>query len=143
MAEVRPLQFGSLEHTAALALRRIVLRDPGEPDFTPGEIHGEKDDAHFGLFAGEALVACLVLTPLENGLVQMRQVSVRSDLQRKGHGRTLVQHAEDYARAQGFRTMVFYARDNAVPFYRTLGYVSEADWFAEVGVPIQMMAKRL
>lgn len=143
MAEVRIVSFGSPEHAATLALRTVVMRRPDEPAFTPEEIGEEADDMHFALVENGEVRASLVLSVIRGGLIQMRQVAVHPDLRRQGLGRQLVAAAEAHARANGFWTIVFYARPEAVAFYEALGYVHGASWFAEVGVPEQMMAKRL
>lgn len=143
MTEIRLVLFGSPEHAATLALRSLVMREPDHPPFSVEEIDLEADDAHFALFDSELMRACLLMTPLAERLVQMRQVAVHPEFRRRGHGRRLVEAAEVYAQEQAFQAIVFYARPEAVTFYQRLGYVEDAPWFTEVGVPEQMMAKRI
>lgn len=140
---IRIVAFGSPEHRATLALRRAVLRGPGDPDFTADEIEAERGYAHVALIEGDEVVACLALNDIGNGLVQVHQLSVRPERRREGLGRRMMAYAEDRVRLLHARALVFYARVEAVPFYRALGYVEDAPWFQEVGVPVQMMAKRL
>ena len=85
----------------------------------------------------------MVLTLLPDELVQMRQLAVLPEFRGRGIGVRLVQAAEAQANLLRARALVFYPRDEAVQFYLALGYVAEADWFEGIGVPSQMMAKRL
>ena len=143
MTVVRPVRFDSQEHRATLALRQKVMRERSDPFFTRDEIESERADTHLAALQGSAVVGCVVLTALPDDLLQMRQLAVHPDHQRTGVGTLLVRAAEEYARKERARAVVFYPRDEAIPFYLALGYALQADWFEPVGVPIQMMAKRL
>ncbi len=141
--KIRIVAFDSSDHRATLSLRRAVLRMPDESDFTEEEIESERSFTHIALMDEDRAIACLALQPLGNGLVQVHQLSVRSDRRREGLGRRMMAFAEDHARGMGGHTVVFYARPEAVGFYIALGYVLDAAWFAERAIPPQMMAKRL
>jgi GNAT superfamily N-acetyltransferase len=73
----------------------------------------------------------------------MRQVAVLPTLQGKGIGKILVQQTEQWARYNGWRTILLHARLTAVPFYEKLEYEIEGDVFEEVSVPHFKMKKKL
>ena len=135
---------GSPEYALTVALRHEVLRIPLGLAFTVDQLASEGDSHHLAAFDEEGhILGCLMLTPRENGEIQMRQVAVRPDLQGTGLGRELSKEAERKARELGFTRVMLHARDVAVGFYEKLGYFREGESFTEVGIPHQQMAKRL
>jgi len=158
---VRQIVHGSPEYTAAVELRRRVLRRPLGLDFSEAELAAETDQVHFGLWDGEDLVGCLTL--VETGparLVRnrsceglgccviitwerdfkMRQVAVSPERQRQGIGKRLVEAAEAFVRAG---EISLHAREIAVPFYESMGYTPVGEPFQEVGIPHLKMTKRI
>jgi GNAT superfamily N-acetyltransferase len=133
----------SPEYWATVDLRTTILRKPIGLHYLPGELEKEKDAHHVVCYCGDRLVGCLMLSPRENGDIQMRQVAVVSDLQRRGIGRALVEYSEDWAQNAGFRRMILHARETAVAFYENLGYSKIGDRFVEVTIDHWLMAKRL
>ena len=89
------------------------------------------------------VVACLVLKPLANRQVRLRQMAVAAGFQRRGIGTRLVRYAESFLRRQGNREVVLHARETAIGFYEALGYRKEGERFTEVGIPHFTMHKRL
>jgi N-acetylglutamate synthase-like GNAT family acetyltransferase len=55
----------------------------------------------------------------------LRRVAVRADTQRRGHGRVLLQCAEEFARAKGCLDLASYVAPDAVDFYLKCGFVVE------------------
>jgi ribosomal protein S18 acetylase RimI-like enzyme len=53
---------------------------------------------------------------------QVRCVAVANNQQGKGIGKKLMGFLEDTAKAKGWTEMILEARENAVPFYKSLGY---------------------
>lgn len=141
MTEIRPVPYGSPEYDATVELRRAVLRRPLGLDFTEEQLAEEKDDIHFAFLHADEALACLVFTPKGDGLLKMRQVAVREDIQGQGLGRQLVETSEAWARSHGYKRIVLHARDTAVPFYLAQGYEIEGEPFEEVGIPHRAMAK--
>lgn len=137
------IQFSSPEYQRELALRTKILRAPLGLSFSPEALALEFKDIHLGAFTGEQLVGCLLLTPLKEGRVQMRQVAVEEELQGRGIGKILVETAEKLAREQGFTEMILHARESAVPFYRKAKYEVFGEQFIEVTLPHWEMRKSL
>lgn len=142
MPEYREISHRSAEYTEAIALRLRVLRAPLGLSFSRDELEKEADDWHLAAFDG-GLVACLVLSPLPDARARMRQVAVLESRRGLGIGRSLVLHAEDFARARDLRGILLHAREPVVPFYEALGYVVEGEPFIEITLPHRVMTKRL
>ena len=92
---------------------------------------------------GTELVACLVLKPLDERCIKMRQLAVGEIAQGKGFGRQLVNYAHSFAKDRGYAEIVLHARETARGFYEKLGYEAEGDSFTEVGLPHLAMRKKL
>lgn len=138
------IEFGSPQYDEALQLRTLILRKPLGLEFTESQLSEEYADIHLATTdEASSIVACLILTPKEDGLIKMRQVAVAETLQGKGLGKALVAYAEQVAKYYGFTKMVLNARENAVPFYLALDYVVEGLPFEEVGIPHSYMTKSL
>jgi len=80
-----------------------------------------------------------------DGTAHVRQLSVRSDRQRSGIGRALMDEAEAEARRRDIPLVWLNARVTAEGFYHRLGYETVSGVFASgrTGVPHVRMEKRL
>lgn len=141
--EFRLVEHGSAEYEETVALRDDILRRPLGLVFTPEQLGAEGGDLHLACYDAGELVACLILQPLDDAMVKMRQVAVAESVQGRGVGRALVERSEEVARRRGFTTMVLNARESAVPFYERLGYARVGERFEEVSIPHWKMVKRL
>jgi predicted GNAT family N-acyltransferase len=130
-----PIEHGSPEYAAAVALRNEVLRKPLGLSLSDAQLQAESDDHHLAGLLDGRLVACLVLTPVSVSVIRMRQVAVAPDCRGRGIGKALVLFAERYAADHGFSEMTAHARESALPFYEKLGYTRVGETFAEVGIP--------
>ena len=137
------IEHGSHEYEQTVALRNEILRKPLGLSYDPAELAGEKDSFHLALREGALLLACLVLKPLDERCIKMRQLAVRESSQGKGLGRELVNHAESFAKGRGYAEIVLHAREMARGFYQKLGYEAEGDSFTEVDLPHLSMRKKL
>ena len=137
------IEHGSGAYEEAIALRHQVLRKPLGLSYDPSELAGENDSFHFALREGAELVACLVLKPLDERCIKMRQLAVGKSSQGKGFGRELVNYAHSFARERGYAEIVLHARETARGFYEKLGYQLEGNPFTEAGLPHLAMRKKL
>ena len=137
-------QFATPFYALSVALRDQILRVPLGLTFTEDQLSEEFDHYHLGAFdqAGN-LCACLVLIPLKDSSIKMRQVAVIEALQSQGLGTQLVKFAEEFARDSGYREVVLNARIEAVSFYKKMNYYIVGDEFVEVGIPHYRMEKNL
>ncbi len=134
---------GSGLYRACVELRNAVLRRPLGMSLGPEQLAGEAGDLHLAYRRGEAVVACVVLTPLDGGRVRLRQMAVAPAHRRQGIGTRLLAFAESTARGRGFRECILHAREGAVAFYAKQGYRAAGPPFEEVGLPHRLMRKPL
>jgi len=130
-------------YALSVALRRDILRKPLGLEFTEAQLASESNSYHLTAWEEDVLLGTLLLTPLESGSIQMRQVAVDDRRQGLGIGRLMVAESEAEAIGRGFTRMILHARDTAVGFYLKLGYESVGEEFIEVGVKHQEMVKYL
>ena len=118
---IREVAHGSPEYWKTAELRNCVLRKPIGLQFSAEDVEAEKRYHHLACYCGDKLVACLMLDPLEDGNIRMRQLAVIPELQRQGIGKALVEFSETWARNARYQRMILHARETAVAFYKRLG----------------------
>jgi GNAT superfamily N-acetyltransferase len=123
---LREVPFGGEDYRALLAVRDAVLRRPIGMALRPKDVASDPGDTHLAAFAGATPVACVLLTPLEEGRVQLRQMAVADAFRGRDIGARLARFAEDVAARRGFTMIETRARRVAEGFYRKLGYASLA-----------------
>ena len=146
------LEFARIEHNSdryrdLVALRRRVLRAPLGLDFTSEQLEKERDDVHIAAYLQDRLVACVSLTAADvnrmdrlSGCGKWRLIP---DHQGRGVGKRIIAYAERLSAEMGYREIVLHARETAVSFYESVGYVAEGDVFTEVTLPHRRMVKQL
>ena len=139
----REFDPGTEEYEQAVRLREGVLRVPLGLVLTADELAGDPDCVHLGGFDGESLVAVLLLRPMDEKTIRMRQVAVLPDFQKRGFGSELVAFAENVARERGFTKVTAHARGTAVDFYRKAGYTATGEEFLEQTIPHRLVTKEL
>ena len=140
---LRWIEHLSPAYALAVVLRHNILRKPLGLEFTEAQLASESTSFHLTAWEGDVLVGTLLLTPLDDGSIQMRQVAVDDRKQGLGIGRLMVVESEDEALGHGFTRIMLHARDTAVGFYEKLRYERVGDEFIEVGVRHQEMEKYL
>lgn len=141
--KLRWIEHLSPAYAMAVALRRDVLRKPLGLDFTEAQLVSEATSLHLSAWEEDVLRGTLLLTPMDDKSIQMRQVAVDDRKQSLGIGRLMVLESEAEAARRGFTRMMLHARDTAVGFYTKLGYQPVGDPFIEVGIRHQEMEKLL
>ncbi len=137
------IDHGSWEYQKMIDLRFEILRKPLGLKFTPDELEREKEDILIGAFDDEKLLACCLITKIDNATCKLRQMAVLNSQQGKGIGFTMMNFAENIARDRGFKNMNMHARKTAIGFYEKLGYRTNGNEFLEVTIPHYVMEKRL
>lgn len=140
---VRPIEYGFEEYKEELKLRDKILRQPLGLDLFKEDLSGENKDIHIGAFVKDMLVGVLVLTPINDKKIKMRQVAVNEAYRRQKIGAAMVEYAETLSLAIGISEILLHARTTAVRFYEKLGYAAAGQEFTEIGIPHVMMVKRL
>ena len=72
---------------------------------------------------------------------QIRYMAVKDSYKRKGIGSEIVIKLEDYATSKGAERMVLNARENALSFYLSLGYIEKGTYQSDTGIPHKTMQK--
>ncbi len=88
-------------------------------------------------------MAVLLLQPVDEQTLQMRQVAVRPASQGTGIGSQLIAFAEEFALQHGYRLMMAHARGTALGFYLWMGYTAEGEEFMEQTIPHRLVTKTL
>ena len=140
---IRQVLPDTYEYQQELELRDLILRKPLGLSVYSDDLESEKKDYHIGAFYQESLIGVLILTPLNNREIKMRQVAVNEAYRGNHIGSRLVIFAEELARDLGYRRMVLNARKTAVNFYQKQDYEIVSQEFIEVTIPHYKMAKNL
>lgn len=141
--EVRSIQYDTHEYRQELELRNQLLRLPLGLDVYTEDLPAERDQLHYGLFDGEALVGCAIAIIKSSQHAKIRQMAVDNTRQSQGLGRQLLTAVEEDLRERGVSSLELAARREAVGFYEKLGYLSVGEEFVEVGIPHRHMEKLL
>jgi len=140
---LRVIPHNSHAYDAAVALRYMLLRKPLGLEFSVDQLRAEADSRHIGCYVDGILVGCVVLKPIDVGLIQMRQLAVDEKMQGMGIGRLIVEYSETLAKTLGFHEITLHARETAVVFYERLGYAKVGTRFTEITLPHWVMVKAL
>jgi predicted GNAT family N-acyltransferase len=140
---IRHIETGTPEYDEMVQLRLEVLLNPiGVP---PSYINPEKEknDTLIGAFEDGRLLGCCMLTHRDPEQLQLRQMAVRTETQRKGVGASLLAYCEKLGRQKGYKKLMMHARDAVMDFYTKCGYRVAGDQFFEVNIPHHVMEKEL
>lgn len=107
----------------------------------------DKDEAHcihFVLYSDKKEPQGTVrLLPLENGKMKLQRMAILSEYRHQGLGKILIEEAENFAKNQGYNTILLGAQSTAETFYEKLGYTAYGDPFEDAGMPHIYMKKTL
>jgi predicted GNAT family N-acyltransferase len=140
---LKQIDHGSKEYQQMVALRMEILRKPLGLSFTEEELVKEKEDILIGAFDEDKILACCLLTKIDNATIKLRQMAVQNNLQGKGIGASMMSFAETVARDKGYKKLMMHARNTAIGFYEKFDFKVRGNEFIEVNVPHHMMEKRL
>ncbi len=136
-------RFDSPGWREMVALRHRVLRAPLGLGFSAEQLAEEMDQIHLALWQDDVLAGTLLLMPPDqHGEAKLRQMAIRSDMERRGLGTILARRGEDELRRLGAIGARLAAREDAIGFYERLGYVVEGAPFIEVTLPHRLMRRR-
>ena len=138
------IDFATPEYDETVQLRTEILRKPLGLEFTVDQLSAEFADYHLALYDENLrMLGCMIFTPKGDGLLKMRQVAIKENLQGQGYGKQMVQQSESWATRNKFQKIELNARDTAIPFYKSLGYSEHGAIFYEVSIPHVQMFKIL
>ena len=140
---LKQIDHGSKEYQQMVKLRNDILRQPLGLSFDSDELAREKEDILIGAFDDDEMLACCLLTKMDDKCLRLRQMAVQNNLQGKGIGASMMNFAETVARDKGYKKLVMHARKTVMGFYEKLGYKAVGDEFTEVTIPHFVMEKKL
>ena len=140
---LKQIDYGTKEYQQLLELRYAILREPLGLGFNEEELQKEKDYLHIASFEDDELLGCCMLVEVNRNTLQLRQMAVKDNLQRKGIGASIIYFAEKLSKDKGYKKIMMHARDSAIGFYEKFGYTVKGEPFIEVNVPHHVMEKLL
>lgn len=108
---------------AIINLRYAVLRKPWNQPKETASDGMEQSAVNAFIEDNGKTVACGRLQDNTGGVGQIRYMAVDANYQGKGLGKLIVAKLEEQANAIGLTTIELQARENAVEFYKSQGYV--------------------
>jgi predicted GNAT family N-acyltransferase len=135
--------YGSELYRQALRLREAILREPLGLAFSPEDLADDEWRRHFCAIANGAVIGSVSLKALGSHTLQLKQMAVAEDRQGEKVGARLLEHAEAWARREGYGMIILNARIGAEGFYARHGYALEGEIFEENTLPHIRMTKRV
>lgn len=129
--DIREVLFGSEEYKELLDIRNEVLRKPIGMMLRSKDTASDEREYHIAAFDSEKAIGCVLLRPLDNVSIQLRQMAVIDSHRGQNIGAKLMQFAEQFASNKKFKAIETRARKTAEGFYKKLGYVSYATEFED------------
>ena len=122
------------EHWKAYyALRYTVLREPWNQPLGSEVLDDEPAAIHIMAMDGEKAIGVARMHESASRQGQVRCVAVATDQQGKGIGRLIMKYLEQKAKENLWQEIILEARENAVPFYKSLGYQIEKESYLLFG----------
>jgi GNAT superfamily N-acetyltransferase len=142
--EITMVPFGTPLYERTKRFREALLRTPLGLELSEQDLAGEQSQIHIAAVDRVGVVrGTVLLKPISEDTVKLRQMAVCDKVQGAGLGRKLVTFAEQVAKERGFKIIEMHARVSALGFYEKLGYATEGEKFIEVTVPTILMKKAL
>ncbi len=117
------VNFGTPQYQATVQLRKLVLHEPLNIDFTQEQLAEEYNSFHFACIDEQATVlGCLIMVPMDANSVEMKEVAVLEEYRSSGVGSAMVNFVEQWARERGFRKISLVSWGKSIPFYLNKGY---------------------
>ena len=121
-----------------------VLRKPIKMSHIPLKDNLEEASIHLmGVTSEGKIIACGRLHLNTSYEAQIRYMGVSEDSRRLGIGSKMLKKLEDDAIKQGANQIMLNARENAVPFYKSLGYFEVGPYESDIQIPHTRMEKKI
>jgi predicted GNAT family N-acyltransferase len=140
---IKEINSASPEYKQLLDFRHQLLRAPLGLNLFEEDLSDDQQDFILVVMQGKEIVGCLMLHPLQEGHIKLRQMAIAERFQGKGIGKILMADGEQTAMEHGYGHIVLHARKTAEGFYTRLGYKAFGEEFVEVGIPHIAMQKQL
>ena len=142
--DIAIVPFGSPLYERMKVFRQAVLRIPLGLRLSEADLAGEESQIHIAAVSpSDEVMGTVLLKPVSEDWIKLRQMAVSDKSQGTGLGRRLVTFAEQAAQDSGCNEIRMHARLSALGFYEKLGYAQQGDTFIEATVPTILMKKAL
>ena len=114
-------------------LRFTILRAPWNQPLGSEVLADESEAIHAMVLEDDQIIGVARMHKSGENQGQVRCVAVAAEAQGKGVGKAIMLHLEEQAIAMGIQEIILEARENAVPFYKSMGYVIEKESYLFFG----------
>jgi N-acetylglutamate synthase-like GNAT family acetyltransferase len=114
-------------------LRFTILRAPWNQPLGSEVLADESEAIHAMVLEDDQIIGVARMHKSGENQGQVRCVAVAAEAQGKGVGKAIMSHLEGRAKEMGMQEIVLEARENAVPFYKSMGYVIEKESYLLFG----------
>ncbi|MGY3779448.1 GNAT family N-acetyltransferase [Isobaculum melis] len=136
-------KWNSKAYQEALVLRNELLKaTSGKKQLVEAPLE-EQNDLHLVVKCEQQVIGTLLLHPIDQKLIQVKQVAIDSAYQRHGIGKQLIQYAEQIASRLGFSVVFLTGRQQAWPFYEKLAYEMLAESYQEGQLVLKLFKKEV
>ena len=126
------------------SFRWEILRKPLKMSHIPLKDNLEEVSIHLmGVTSEGKVLACGRLHLNTSEEAQIRYMGVSEDLRRSGIGSKMIKKLEEEAINQGANQIMLNARENAVAFYKSLGYFEVGLYESDIQIPHTRMEKKI
>ena len=132
MLEIKSPQTES-DWKAYYALRFNVLREPWNQPLGSEVLADEDQAIHAIAIDDNEVVGVARMHESAEKQGQVRCVATATEAQGKGIGKAIMAYLEEKAKQKGWTEIVLEARENAVPFYKAIGYTIVAESYLLFG----------
>ncbi|VAW63562.1 hypothetical protein MNBD_GAMMA09-867 [hydrothermal vent metagenome] len=103
-------------------LRWEILRKPWKQPRGSEQDAAESNAYHIMAMENKQIIGVARLEFPQPQITQLRYMAVSTPYQQRGAGREMLQHMEDYAKSELIGEIYLHARENAMGFYKKMGY---------------------
>ena len=114
-------------------LRFKILREPWNQPVGSEVLADESEAIHAMVIEDGQIIGVARMHKSGENQGQVRCVAVAAKAQGKGVGRAIMLHLESKAKEMSMQEIILEARENAVPFYKSIGYVIEKESYLLFG----------
>lgn len=114
-------------------LRFKILREPWNQPQGSEVLADESDAIHAMVTANNQVIGVARMHKSGENQAQVRCVAVANEAQGRGVGKAIMLYLEVKAKEMGIQEIILEARENAVPFYTSIGYVIEKESYLLFG----------
>lgn len=114
-------------------LRFKILREPWNQPKGSEVLADESEAIHAMITDNDQVIGVARMHKSGENQGQVRCVAVATEAQGKGVGKAIMLHLEEKAKEIGIQEIILEARENAISFYESIGYVIEKESYLLFG----------